>query len=297
MRSSALPASTGASPAARCAAARATASPKSSSPACARSRPSTAIFPTGRDRSRSRTWRARRWQLRSRYPAASSTSARSGVRPCRSFAKAHRRRCPAAARQYRRHDDRAAHAGREGRRGDARRRRTGRPTDLFAHLRFLEDGRENRGFRSQQAGIPQAKFLIAGANFGCGSAREHAVWALRRVRDRMRRSRRASGRCSTAIASRTALVPVSWMRPRWPGSPHECAPGGPAALLTLDLERRELRTPGGRTVSALTIPAFRYRQLVEGLDEIDMTLQLRDAIAAFHRRSSAERPWLYGKHD
>jgi 3-isopropylmalate/(R)-2-methylmalate dehydratase small subunit len=64
-------------------------------------------------------------------------------------------------------------------------------------------------------------------------------------------------------------------------------------MLTLDLAQRRLCAPDGRMIG-FTIPEFRYRQLLEGLDEIDMTLRLSDAITAFQRRAAAAKPWLYG---
>jgi 3-isopropylmalate/(R)-2-methylmalate dehydratase small subunit len=70
----------------------------------------------------------------------------------------------------------------------------------------------------------------------------------------------------------------------------ECVPGAPAA--TVDLWRREVVSPQGRRIP-FTLPEFRYRQLIEGLDEIDMTLQQRNAIADYQRRAAAVRPWLF----
>jgi 3-isopropylmalate/(R)-2-methylmalate dehydratase small subunit len=172
---------------------------------------------------------------------------------------------------------------------------TVRPTDLFAHLRFLDDGRENPEFVLNKPEFRGAKFLIAGANFGCGSAREHAVWALR-----------AFGIGCVIAPSfgplfygncfKNSLVPVELAETEVSLLAQECASGAPSAMLALDLEKRELRSPAGRTIG-FDIPAFRFRQLIEGLDEIDMTLRFQDSIADFYRRSSAERPWLYGNHD
>jgi 3-isopropylmalate/(R)-2-methylmalate dehydratase small subunit len=166
---------------------------------------------------------------------------------------------------------------------------TVQPRDLFAFLRFLDDGRENPDFVLNQPEYQQAKFLVAGRNFGCGSAREHSVWAL----------------CAFGIGCviapsfgpllysncfKNRLVPVTLDEAEVKRFAGECGPGAPGA--TLDLERRELLSPQGRRI-AFTLPEFRFRQLLEGLDEIDMTLQQTDVISDYQRRASAARPWLY----
>jgi 3-isopropylmalate/(R)-2-methylmalate dehydratase small subunit len=165
---------------------------------------------------------------------------------------------------------------------------TVQPRDLFANLRFLDDGSDNPDFVLNKPEYRQARFLIAGRNFGCGSAREHAVWAL----------------CNFGIGCIVApsfgplfygncfknrLVPVTLDEAEVKRIAGECAPGAEA---TLDLERRELRTPQGRRI-AFTLPEFRYRQLIEGLDEIDMTLQQKSAIDDYQQRAAAARPWLF----
>ncbi len=165
---------------------------------------------------------------------------------------------------------------------------TVQPTDLFAHLRYVDGAREIPDFVLNKAEFRAAKFLIAGANFGCGSAREHAVWALR-----------AFGIESVIAPSfgplfygncfKNRLVPVELAEADVAALAQECAAG---AALTLDLERRTLATPQGRSVG-FSLPEFRYRQLLEGLDEIEMTLRVRDKIAAYHRRATAQRPWLH----
>ncbi len=166
---------------------------------------------------------------------------------------------------------------------------TVRACDLFAHLRFPE-GKENPDFVLNRPEFRSAKFLIAGRNFGCGSAREHAVWALR-----------AFGIVGVIAPSfgalfygncfKNGLVPIELPEGEVTRLAQECAPGAPSALLTLDLAQREIVSQSGRTV-AFALPAFRYQQLIEGLDEIDMTLQQRDRIVEFRRRTVATKPWL-----
>ncbi len=165
------------------------------------------------------------------------------------------------------------------------------PRDLFAHLRFLDDGRENPDFVLNKPEFRTTKFLIAGRNFGCGSAREHAVWALG-----------AFGiGCIVAPSFgplfygncfKNRLVPVTLSEPEVKLLADECVACGPSALLTLNLEQRMLTSPQGRRI-AFTLPEFRYRALIEGLDEIDMTLQIKGMIDDYQQRASTARPWLF----
>jgi 3-isopropylmalate/(R)-2-methylmalate dehydratase small subunit len=86
------------------------------------------------------------------------------------------------------------------------------------------------------------------------------------------------------------LVPVELDESLVKSFAAECIPGAPDAIL--DLERREIQSPSGRRIP-FTLTEFRYRQLLDGLDEIDMTLQSKDAIDAYQRRETAARPWLF----
>jgi 3-isopropylmalate/(R)-2-methylmalate dehydratase small subunit len=163
-------------------------------------------------------------------------------------------------------------------------------TDLFAHLRF-PGGREDANFVLNQSQFRDAKFLIAGRNFGCGSAREHAVWALR-----------AFGIGAVIAPSfgalfynncfKNQLVPIELPVADVEMLAQQCAPGAPETLVTLELAGRTLGAPDGRQI-VFALPEFRYRQLIAGLDEIDMTLQKKALISAYRQRELAERPWLH----
>jgi len=166
---------------------------------------------------------------------------------------------------------------------------TVQPRDLFAFLRFGDGGRENPDFVLNQPEYRQAKFLVAGRNFGCGSAREHSVWALTAFGFGCLIAP-SFGPLLYGNCFKNRLVPVTLDEAEVKRFAAECGPG--AAPASLDLERRELTSPQGRKI-AFTLPAFRFRQLREGLDEIDMTLQQADAIAEYHRRASSARPWLF----
>jgi 3-isopropylmalate/(R)-2-methylmalate dehydratase small subunit len=170
-------------------------------------------------------------------------------------------------------------------------RETVLPTDLFAFLRRPAETRPNDVFVLARPEFATAKFLIAGRNFCCGSAREHAVWALCAFGIQAVIAP-SFGQLFYGNCFKNGFVPVELPEAEVERLAKECAPGAPSALLTLDLEKRELVAPGGRRI-AFTLPAFRYSQLLEGLDEIDMTLRASDDIAAFQKRASAERPWVY----
>jgi 3-isopropylmalate/(R)-2-methylmalate dehydratase small subunit len=164
--------------------------------------------------------------------------------------------------------------------------------DLFAHLRF-PGGREDANFALNRPEFRDAKFLIAGRNFGCGSAREHAVWALR-----------AFGISAVIAPSfgvlfygncfKNQLVPIELPVADVERLAQQCSAGAPAALVTLELSARTLVAPDGRQI-VFGLPEFRYRQLIDGLDEIDMTLRKKARIAAYRQRAVAERPWLHAQ--
>jgi 3-isopropylmalate/(R)-2-methylmalate dehydratase small subunit len=166
---------------------------------------------------------------------------------------------------------------------------TVRGADLFAHLRFFEDGLENPDFVLNQPAFRQAKFLVTGRNFGCGSAREHAVWALCAFGIRCVIAP-SFGPLFYGNCFKNALVPVELEETEVTCFAAECVSGAGAARL--DLLRRELYSPSGRRIP-FALPEFRFRQLIDGLDEIEMTLQMKDAIDDYQQRATEVQPWLF----
>ena len=164
--------------------------------------------------------------------------------------------------------------------------------ELFSGLRFDGNGNERPDFVLNRAEFRDAKFLVAGANFGCASSREAAVTALA-----------AFGiRCVIAPSMgdiffnncfKFGVLPIILPVDEVLALAAEAAPGAPDALFSADLAAGELATPGGRKL-AIPLPAFRRRQLLEGLDEVTLTLQRADEIAAFHRTAGERQPWIYG---
>jgi len=167
------------------------------------------------------------------------------------------------------------------------------PSDeLFFGLRFDADGNEIADFVLNRPQYRAVKFLIAGANFGCASSRENAVTALA-----------AFGiRCVIAPSVgdiffnncfKFGVLPILLPEDAVLALADEAAPGAPDAIFTADLPNDTLTTPSGRKI-AIPLPAFRRQQLLEGLDEIALTLRRGNEIAAFHEAAAAERPWVYG---
>ena len=162
---------------------------------------------------------------------------------------------------------------------------------LFANWRYEDDVKEIPDFILNRPGFREAKILLAGPNFGCGSSRESAVWALK-----------AFG-ISCVIAPsfgeifynncfKNGLLPVMLDFDAIKALAEEAAPGAPGALFTVDLETQRITAPSGNPV-AFSVPAFRRQGLLEGLDEIAVTMQRQNEIDAFMAQARAARPWAY----
>ena len=170
-------------------------------------------------------------------------------------------------------------------------KREGLGKNLFNDLRFNEDGSEKPDFVLNRAAYRNAKILVAGDNFGCGSSREHAPWALLDF----------GIRCviSTSFADifynncfKNGILPIK-VTPEQLELLFDDAERGANATLTIDLEAQEIRGPDGGVVS-FEIDPFRKRCLLEGLDDIGLTLEKADDIDSFEDRQRSQQPWLYG---
>ncbi len=170
-------------------------------------------------------------------------------------------------------------------------KRTGLAEGLFYDMRFDEAGNPVDGFVLDQPAYRQAKILIAGTNFGCGSSREHAPWALL-----------DSGiRCIIAPSFadifynncfKNGMLPIA-LAEEQVETLMEDARKGENAVLSVDLERQEITRPDGDAMR-FDIDPFRKHCLVNGLDEIALTLQKSDKVDAFEARQRARQPWLFG---
>jgi 3-isopropylmalate/(R)-2-methylmalate dehydratase small subunit len=168
-------------------------------------------------------------------------------------------------------------------------KRTGLGTGLFSEMRFKDDGSENPDFVLNKPAYRHAKILVAGDNFGCGSSREHAPWALLDF----------GIRCviSTSFADifynncfNNGILPVV-VSPEDLEKLFDDARRGANATLTVDLEAQEIRGPDGGVVR-FEIEASRKQKLLSGLDDIGITMERAPAIAGFEQRNAGTRPWI-----
>ncbi len=168
-------------------------------------------------------------------------------------------------------------------------RRTGLGKALFHEMRYHEDGSENPGFVLNKPQYRDARILVAGDNFGCGSSREHAPWALADF----------GIRCiiSTSFADifysncfKNGILPIVLPREDVDKLMDDAARGANATV-TIDLEKQEITGPDGGTIH-FDIDPFRKHCLLEGLDDIGLTLQKQDKIEAFEKKQAETAPWL-----
>ena len=169
-------------------------------------------------------------------------------------------------------------------------KRTGLAEGLFYEMRHDEAGDPIEGFVLDQPAYRQAKILVAGVNFGCGSSREHAPWALLDF----------GIRCIIAPSFadifhtncfKNGILPIALAEDQVDGL-MEDARKGENAILSIDLEKQEIARPDGGVVR-FDIDPFRKHCLINGLDEVALTLQKDDKIDAFEARQRGRQPWLF----
>ena len=167
--------------------------------------------------------------------------------------------------------------------------RKGLAKGLFYGLRYDDAGGERPGFVLNQPAYKGAQILIAGDNFGCGSSREHAPWALLDY----------GIRCVIAPSFADIFFNNTFKNGILPITLPEARVNEllrfllelPGAEITVDLPNQTVTGPDGK-VDKFEIDPFRKHCLVNGLDDIGLTMQEEAKIKAFEARSSAERPWL-----
>ena len=167
-------------------------------------------------------------------------------------------------------------------------KRTGLGANLFHEMRFDAEGRENPDFVLNKPAYRNAKILVAGPNFGCGSSREHAPWALLDF----------GIKCviATSFADifynncfKNGILPIALPQSEM-DKLFDDAERGANATLTIDLERQEIRGPDGGVIH-FEIDPFRKKCLLEGLDDIGMTLIKQDSITDYEAKARTSRPW------
>ena len=168
-------------------------------------------------------------------------------------------------------------------------KRTGLGKGLFSEQRYKDDGSENPDFVRNKPAYRKAKILVAGDNFGCGSSREHAPWALLDF----------GIRCviSTSFADifynncfKNGILPIRVSQADL-DKLFDDAERGSNATLSIDLTKQEIRGPDGGTIK-FEIDAHRKHCLLNGLDDIGLTMEKKPAIEGFERQVKETRPWL-----
>lgn len=168
-------------------------------------------------------------------------------------------------------------------------KRSGLGVNLFDEMRFDRQGNENPDFVLNKDAYRNAEILVAGDNFGCGSSREHAPWAIKDF----------GIRCviSTSFADifynncfKNGILPIVL--------PAEAvdvlmkdAEKGANARMTVDLEAQTVTTSDG-DVFSFEVDAFKKHCLMEGLDDIGLTMAKADSIRNFEDRAAQARPWV-----
>ncbi|BCH57772.1 MULTISPECIES: 3-isopropylmalate dehydratase small subunit [Rhizobium/Agrobacterium group] len=167
-------------------------------------------------------------------------------------------------------------------------KRTGLGTGLFAEARYHQDGSINQDFVLNKPAYQNAKILVAGDNFGCGSSREHAPWALLDF----------GIRCviSTSFADifynncfKNGILPIVVSQENLEKLMDD-AQRGSNAVVTVDLETQEITGPDGGSIS-FEIDEFKRHCMLNGLDDIGLTMEKSSAIASFETSNAASRPW------
>ncbi len=168
-------------------------------------------------------------------------------------------------------------------------KRTGLGKHLFDEMRYSDDGSERSEFVLNKDPYRNSKILIAGDNFGCGSSREHAPWALADF----------GIKCviSTSFADifynnsfKNGLLPIIVTKDQRDALLHD-AKDIENPELEIDLESQEIRRPNGATIK-FELDSFRKKCLMEGLDDIGITLKKEKNIEEFENLMNEKRPWL-----
>ena len=168
-------------------------------------------------------------------------------------------------------------------------KRTGLGKGLFSEKRFRDDGSENPDFVLNKPAYRKSKILVAGDNFGCGSSREHAPWALLDF----------GIRCVIAPSFadifygncfKNGILPIK-LPQEIVDKLMDDAERGANAIISIDLEKQEIKGPDGGTVT-FEVDAFRKQCLLNGWDDIGLTLRSEDKISSYEKNHKAQAPWI-----
>ena len=167
-------------------------------------------------------------------------------------------------------------------------KRSGLGVNLFDEMRYDREGNEIEDFVLNQPQYRETEILVAGDNFGCGSSREHAPWAIKDF----------GIRCVIAPSFadiffnncfKNGILPIPLPQEQVDILMKD-AEKGANARMTVDLEKQEITTSDGE-VFPFEVDPFRKHCLLEGLDDIGLTMEKSDAIASFETKAAQARPW------
>ncbi len=168
-------------------------------------------------------------------------------------------------------------------------KRTGLGKGLFSELRYKDDGSENPDFVLNKPAYRKAKILVVDDNFGCGSSREHAPWALLDFGIRCVIST-SFGDIFYNNCFKNGILPIR-VTPEQLEKLFDDAERGANATLSIDLPKQEIRGPDGGVIK-FEVEEFRKHCLLNGLDDIGLTLQKKPAIETYKSKLKAARPWI-----
>ena len=167
-------------------------------------------------------------------------------------------------------------------------KRTGLGKSLFFEMRYTQDGKEIPDFVLNQPAYRKAEILVAGDNFGCGSSREHAPWALMDFGIRCVIST-SFGDIFYNNSFKNGILPIRVTQDEL-DKLFDDAERGANATLSIDLEKQEIHGPDGGTIK-FEIDAHRKHCMLNGLDDIGLTKQKADKIVSYEQKAAAARPW------
>src|ERR1700689_550581 len=168
-------------------------------------------------------------------------------------------------------------------------KRAGLGKALFSERRYNDNGEERADFVLNQGPFRHAKILVAGENFGCGSSREHAPWALLDF----------GIRCVIAPSFadifysnclKNGILPIK-LPQEIVDKLMDDAERGANAIISIDLEKQEIKGPDGGTVK-FEVDEFRKQCLLNGWDDIGLTMRAEDKIDVFEKQQHVQAPWL-----
>ncbi|MEL6647121.1 MAG: 3-isopropylmalate dehydratase small subunit [Pseudomonadota bacterium] len=169
-------------------------------------------------------------------------------------------------------------------------KRSGLGVHAFSEMRYDADGNEIEDFVLNRPAYRNAKILIAGDNFGCGSSREHAPWAIKDFGIRVV--------VSTSFADiffnncfKNGILPITLPQEQVDILMQD-AERGANAVMTVDLEANLITTSDGQDIP-FEVESFKRNCLLKGLDDIGLTLEKLDHIEAYEARKAAEMPWIF----